>query len=209
MRRTSSTSSGGRKTKLVLAAASVAAFAVAPLSAAAPQDVWKNLHRPLHLPVVAASAPCPVSAMNTEFDFGKYGVQNGIGRGPAYPIGFEQPGSILNIAVATDRRSVFYGSRWSGQKVLWFVSPAYRGPVLIRGRQLDGANLVRFEGAGLRVPPAELRITKNMARAGGAAEYGQRERPSYTRLLGPGCYAYQVDGTTFSRTIVFRAKLES
>jgi hypothetical protein len=184
---------------------------VAPLSAAAPQDVWKKLHRPLHLPVVEAGAPCPVSAMNVEFDFGKYGVQNGIGRGPAYPIGFEQPGSILNIAFGTDRRSGFYGSKWGGQKVLWFVSPAYRGPVLIRGRQLDGRKLVRFEGTGLWVPPAELRLSKRSAIAGnpGVNDDGQRYRPSFTRLLSAGCYAYQVDGTTFSRTIVFQAKLES
>jgi hypothetical protein len=32
-----------------------------------------------------------------------------------------------------------------------------------------------------------------------------RYRPSYTRLRGPGCYAYQVDGTSFSRVVVFRA----
>ena len=29
--------------------------------------------------------------------------------------------------------------------------------------------------------------------------------PSYTRLRGGGCYAYEVDGTSFSRVIVFRA----
>ena len=34
---------------------------------------------------------------------------------------------------------------------------------------------------------------------------GTRYVPSYTRVRGPGCYAYQIDGTTFSRVIVFRA----
>ena len=38
-------------------------------------------------------------------------------------------------------------------------------------------------------------------------DVGQRYRPSYTRLRAPGCYAYQVDGTTFSRVIVFQAEL--
>jgi hypothetical protein len=28
---------------------------------------------------------------------------------------------------------------------------------------------------------------------------------SYTRMREAGCYAYQVDGTTFSRVVVFRA----
>jgi hypothetical protein len=166
--------------------------------------VWTKLHRPLHVPSVPPGAPCPVSAPDTQFDFGKYGVANGIGRGPAYPIGFAQPGSILAFAYPVDPRSIFAGSAWSGQKVLWFVSPSYRGPVLIRGRRLDASGVVRFDGG--KLPPAELRITKNMARAGGAGEYGQRERPSYTRLRAEGCYAYQVDGTTFSRTIIFQAR---
>jgi hypothetical protein len=80
--------------------------------------------------------------------------------------------------------------------------------VLIRGRRLDGPQLVRFEGAGVRVPPAELRITPTASVTGnlGVPELGQRYRPSYTRLLAPGCYAHQIDGTTFSRIIVFRAK---
>ena len=30
-------------------------------------------------------------------------------------------------------------------------------------------------------------------------------RPSFTRLLAPGCYAYQIDGTSFSRLVVFNA----
>jgi hypothetical protein len=29
--------------------------------------------------------------------------------------------------------------------------------------------------------------------------------PAITTVGGPGCYAYQVDGSTFSTTIVFRA----
>lgn len=29
--------------------------------------------------------------------------------------------------------------------VLWFVYPGYSGPVLVRGRQLDGPNELRFE----------------------------------------------------------------
>jgi hypothetical protein len=29
--------------------------------------------------------------------------------------------------------------------------------------------------------------------------------PSFTRVRKPGCYAYEVDGTSFSEVIVFRA----
>jgi hypothetical protein len=164
--------------------------------------VWTKLHRPLHVPVVADGAPCPVSGVGAA-NFGKYGVANGIGPGPAYPIGFGQPGSVLQFG-PPDSSGEFAGSAWSGQKVLWFVVPAYRGPVLIRGRRLDAPDVLRFDRG--KVPPTEMRFMKNMARAGGAGEYGQRERPSYTRLRAAGCYAYQIDGTTFSRVIVFQAR---
>ena len=33
------------------------------------------------------------------------------------------------------------------------------------------------------------------------------DRPSYTRLRAPGCYAYQVDGPNFSYPVAFRAEL--
>lgn len=52
---------------------------------------------------------------------------------------------------------------------------------------------VRFELA--LVPVREIRI-------GPLA----KDRPSTTRVRAPGCYAYQVDGTTFSSVIVFGAK---
>jgi hypothetical protein len=30
--------------------------------------------------------------------------------------------------------------------------------------------------------------------------------PSYARVRAPGCYAFQIDGTMFSRIIVFEAR---
>jgi hypothetical protein len=33
--------------------------------------------------------------------------------------------------------------------------------------------------------------------------------PATTTVSGPGCYAYQVDGTTFSTTVVFSAVLDN
>jgi hypothetical protein len=160
---------------------------------------WAQLHRPLHLPAVAPGAPCPVSG-TARFDFAKFGLAKGIGPGPAYPIGFAQPGSILRFTYPPDPRSEFAGSLWSGQKVLWFVAPRYRGRVLIRGGRLDNPDRLRFERGN--VPPLELRIFKVVN-----GRMGGRERPSYTRLRAPGCYAYQIDGTSFSRVIVFQAAL--
>jgi hypothetical protein len=70
--------------------------------------------------------------------------------------------------------------------------------VLIRGRQLDGPNEVRFED-GVN-PGRELRL-----RVLGSSGGQWYNRASYTRLRAPGCYAWQVDGLRFSRVIVFRA----
>jgi hypothetical protein len=189
-------------------APALAALALAlPCAAASASsaDVWAKLHRPLHLPVVAAGAACPVSKLDTKTNFAKYGVGRGIGRGPAYPIG----SAFLRFSYPPDPRSDFGGGEWSGTKVLWFVAPRYRGPVLIRGARLDAADELRFD-RGV-VPPTELRI--KVGEQGGYPPgfplVGQRYRPSYTRLRAAGCYAYQVDGTSFSYAVVFRAEVSS
>ena len=144
-----------------------------------------TLHRQLHLPTLALGAKCPVATVDESVDFGSYGVARGIGPGPAYP-----DSATLHLAPPVN----FQSATWAGQKVLWRVVPSYTGPVLIRGGRLDGQGRIRFELGN--VPPAELFIP---------AGSGARDRPSYTRLSAPGCYAYQIDGFGFSRTVVFRA----
>ena len=78
--------------------------------------------------------------------------------------------------------------------MLWAFDQVYYGPLLIRGLRVDGGNELRFD-AGV-VP---LLAIRTWSRA-------NRDRPSYTRVRTPGCYAYQIDGTTFSSTIAFEAK---
>jgi len=162
----------------------IAAMLMTPL-AEARDTSWATLHRPLHLAHLAPGSACPVSHVDRSVDFAGYGVAAGIGSGPAYPI---LSRAVLYLAPAAN----FNSRQWGGAKVLWFVVSRYDGPVLIRGRRLDGAGLVRFGRGAL--PSVELRMP-----------VGVKQRPSFTRLRAPGCYAYQIDGTTFSRTIVFRA----
>jgi hypothetical protein len=110
-----------------LASALLAALGVIqPVSTPGP---WARLHRPLHLPTVAPGAACPVSGVG-RINFARYGVGRGIGPGPAYPIGFAQPGSALQFTYPPDPASEFAGSLWSGQKVLWFVAHATGGRCL-------------------------------------------------------------------------------
>jgi hypothetical protein len=91
-------------------------------------------------------------------------------------------------------------AEWGIRKAMWAIDPRYVGPVLVRGRQVDGGDLLRFESGepgftpeSARDPAYELRL------AGGYVH------PAVTRVRTLGCYAYQFDGLGFSRTVVFRA----
>jgi hypothetical protein len=99
---------------------------------------------------------------------------------------------------------LFGGSRWGGQALKWDGAPSYHGPVLIRGRKLTGHDGLGF-GAG-DVPLAEMDLPPG---GGDSHAGGWRFWSGYARLRSPGCYGMQVDGTTFSEVIVFRACLSS
>lgn len=129
------------------------------------------LSRPLHLPTIRPGARCPVAAITK--------TSLGLGAGPAFPrLGTGSTMKVLGVA----------------HKVLWFVLPSYKGPVLIRGGRVDGVATLRFDEEGIAKSSLFLAQTDG----------GPRYRPSYMWAAAAGCYAYQIDGTTFSRTIVFR-----
>ena len=90
----------------------------------------------------------------------------------------------------------FVGSAWQGARVTW-VASGYRGPILIRGHELGGPHAVGF-GEG-HVPYDELQLD------GGSYGAPPGQWLSFTRVRGPGCYGYQIDGTSFSEVVVFRA----
>jgi hypothetical protein len=155
-------------------------------------DPWAKLRRPLHIPHIAPGSPCPVTAarrVNANFSAAQ-------GPGPVYAIGGFP---TLTFIYPPQPDQGWYGSKWSGNKVLWIARPSYRERVLIRSRQLDGSHEARF-GSGLS-PSREMRLRS----VGGSSPGGWQNRPSYTRLRAPGCYGWQVDGTTFSRVIIFKA----
>jgi hypothetical protein len=161
--------------------------------AASGSDPWAKLRRPLHIPHLAPGAPCPVTpAKSTKFGMAQ-------GRGPVWPVlGFPR----VSFYYPVPPQAAYYPSDWSGNKILW-IARRYRGRVLIRGAQLDGPNSLRFGLA--HMPATEMRLLS----VGGSSPGGWQNRPSTTRLRAPGCYAWQVDGTTFSRIIVFKAVVYS
>jgi hypothetical protein len=111
----------------------------------------------------------------------------------------ETPVSVSGGTRVTAQR--FVGSRWLAARVTWRAAAGYHGPLLIRGRRLAGAGTVGF-GEGHR-PYDELQLM-NSGRGEATRRGGVRAWLSLTRVRRPGCYAYQVDGTDFSRVIVFR-----
>jgi len=191
------------KTRVALAVviglfvAAAAATAVDPGS----RDTWEPLRRPLHLPKLAAGATCPVSRPDPRVDWDRTRMFGGpgIGRGPVYP----GLGAHSGLLWAT--RYGFSGSPWFGDKVFWYVLPSYQGPALIRGRRLDGPETVGFNGG--KVPQPELHIARGETVTWDGQPPGTRGVPSSVRVREPGCYAFQIDGTSFSRVVVFVADL--
>jgi len=147
-----------------------------------------GLRRPLRLPSLASDGSCPVSPTHRVVQiFGP-----ALGDGPVYAV---IPGGPLRFQYPPARTSVFAGSDWGGNKVVWFSKPTYTGPILIRGGEVGGSHAVGFSGGdpaaydSMELPPG----------------HGWRNWPTATRVNAPGCYAYQVDGTNFTEVIVFRA----
>ena len=63
-------------------------------------------------------------------------------------------------------------------------------------------------GAG-KIPLAEVDVPPGRAGGVGLNRDGWRLWSGYARLRSPGCYGFQVDGTTFSEVIIFRVCLSS
>lgn len=138
------------------------------------------------LPSVAPGGRCPVSrraAVSARY-------APALGPGPVYPVGFG-PRAVLKLSSPHG----YHSHRWGGAKILW-VRRGIRGDVVVRGRRLDGAGLVRFEFGD--VPPDHLVL-------GDPTDSGWADYPSSTRIADPGCYAYVVDGPGLREVIVFRA----
>jgi hypothetical protein len=130
-----------------------------------------------------------------------------IGSGPIYVLSL---GPFARTAVMPfvlpSQAVLFGGSAWGGQILKWIGAPSYQGPVLIRGRKLTGRDGLGF-GAG-KVPLAEMDVPPR-GLGGGLNPGGWRLWAGYARLRSPGCYGLQVDGTTFSEVIIFRACLSN
>ncbi len=184
-----------------LFAVPVVVAVLASTAGAAVRDDWNALRRPLHLPTVAPGSFCPVSHVDWRVNWSRAHIfgGSGIGRGPVYPGLGASSGFVW---MTSDQQ---YGGPWYGEKVFWYVLPSYKGRVLIRGRRLDGPQRLGFNGR--KVPNRELRIEPYDTVSWSGQPAGSRGVPSGVRALEPGCYGVQIDGTSFSRVVVFTVDL--
>ncbi|MBA3735614.1 MAG: hypothetical protein H0W90_10535 [Actinobacteria bacterium] len=174
-------------------------------------STWHYLERrPLHIPGLATGEACPtteqsgvLAASGIEAPFDSFPAW---GSGPAFPTALGRgPRPLLTFEYPPLPGSVWEGSGWGGRKNIWVVADSYRGPVLVRGRQLDGPNDVRFENGRPGFTDATRQHPRLELRLLGPETHGN---PATTRLRAPGCYAFQVDGAVFSYLIVFEARIE-
>jgi hypothetical protein len=110
---------------------------------------------------------------------------------------------------------------------VWLVEPAYKGPVLVRGGQVNGAGVVSFQQpitfpdggfSSAGSPPPGLPVATVNIQGSETAFYNELDLPAAlpadpdgywrmffarTHIETPGCYAIQIDGLTFSVVIVF------
>ncbi len=156
----------------------------------------------IHLPHLAAGARCPVTPP------GRKAYRNegpALGPGPIYALSLGPFARTAVMPLVLPSPALFGGSAWGGQVLKWVGAPSCHGPVLIRGRKLTSRDGLGF-GSGA-VPQAEIDVPPGPPGVVGLNPGGWRLWPGYARLRSPGCYGLQVDGTTFSEVIIFRACL--
>lgn len=156
---------------------------------------WRQLHRSLDLPTLSAGEPCPVSVVDQRVNWDAANIfgGSGIGPGPAYPALGGEPIGLFEASQP--------GGPWFRGKLFWYVTPAYRDRVLIRGRRLDGPGSLGFLLRG--EVRSELRIGRENSVSWAGQPPGSRGVPSSTLAQTSGCYGVQSDGTRFSRVAVF------
>ncbi len=167
------------------------------ISGTHPGSVPEVLRRPLALPTVKPGGSCPATH-GQPFTSGQFsGIA--LGHEPVQPLVPAPGGSRARQGVLVFHPDPVRDDGWYVHKTLWFSSPNYQGPVLIRGRQLDGRHVVAFGESPQLVDP-QLPAEPTLNGTG-----GWREWPGGTWLRTPGCYAWQIDGTDFSQVVVFEA----
>ena len=176
-----------------------------------PSTIPRELLRSLTLPHVGAGQRCPITRRHTiTAENTRYEV---LGRAPAF---------LFLSEVRPDADGVFHykdvyraPSGWWLPYGMWWIERTAKDPILVRGQKLDGSSPVLLQGWGSLVgivrtindghtdvelatgslirPTQSLNLT-----ADGWANFP----PSDIAIKGAGCYGLQVDGHSFSYSII-------
>ncbi|GIJ80020.1 hypothetical protein Xph01_44520 [Micromonospora phaseoli] len=144
---------------------------------------------PLALPGVQPGDACPVTEPRPWPDTDQ--ASRVLGSGPLYPVADYFTDGVLQLRDEDREPDGTYT-----KKVRW-IGSGYTGPVLVRAARIDGPG----SAAGRFSYTGEPRDGGHYA----VLSRPDSDLPGTTTVSGPGCYAYQVDGVSFSVTIVFRA----
>lgn len=155
-----------------------------------PTALVKRLARPLHFPP-AGPATCPRSP-GRFFQTAVFGSMV-VGKGPVR-VGIDNAGSPRQGF----HPAGYHG--WLALKTHIVETPAYQGPFLVRTKRLDRPGVIRFGGTPAETAPLLILRGSIPSGAGG----GWHDIPYFTFVRSPGCYGYQIDGLTFSITVVLR-----
>lgn len=190
------------------------------------RGVFEDLgERPLRVPTSPPDKPCELERNAAHIR----GVpaEAALGDGPVMSVFPSIPRGLDLFPPSDD--SVLAESRWRGAEVLLISEPRYEGPLLVRGRQIDGSRRVGFGDDEqpqweLRLPAGKwetvqgLRWGDRMLNAASTASSPPAHCPRcltlsrswrvqrvVLRIAGDGCYAMQLDGEGFSDVIEFGA----
>jgi hypothetical protein len=152
------------------------------------------IHRPLHFPTVRTGGTCPVSRSKV-----MSGSVNGVDFGPGPVRLLVANGYFPHLLAGNVDLLPSDTPGWFAFKTNWIVAPSYQGPIIVRAKRIDGPGRVALLGGAvpgpLAMPPGP---TLN--------DYSRmRTAPVGTYVSGPGCLAFQVDGTGFDEHIVINA----
>ena len=150
-----------------------------------------TLFPPLHLPQVVAGESCPVTPGVNSTDPYVIGQQYG-GAGPVWMVLGDRGDTSRGTSVLGNPKT----PGWLAAENVWLVAPGYQGPFTVRGMRLAGRGTVGFGGmptsAAFVEPPAPDPNSSN----------GWRFPPGAIWVTSPGCYGFQIDGTSFTETVV-------
>lgn len=150
--------------------------------------------RELALKDIPPGESCPRSTVSR--DVPKVGLA--VGEGPVFAVlGMSEPPPSSGGVVHFKNEEGPVHENLFAVKALWAVSDEHPGPLLLRGRQLDGPGVILFqktEGEPVQ-PSLEL--------SAGTEDW--RFFPSAMFIGQEGCFAIQVDGPGVVEAIVFRA----